>query len=246
MIGAALEEHAGAGVGRRDRGLTFLAEAPRIEAESERLRRRGREGPDRGDPRGHRARHEPVGDTPGVPWDGPIVTIADELQDTTVDAIVAGHTHRVSNLMVGDILVTEGINAGASYSVLQLWSRTATSPGPAARRASPRTSASRRAPTCRRSSTTANAETAALRNQVIGTQANDILRDPTRLRESEMGNLVADAMRAKYPGRVDAAFTNSGGLRADLVCTPPSAAARRRARSPGARCSRCCRSATAR
>jgi 2',3'-cyclic-nucleotide 2'-phosphodiesterase (5'-nucleotidase family) len=37
-----------------------------------------------------------------------------------------------------------------------------------------------------------------------------------------MGNLVADAMRLKYPG-VDAALTNSGGLRADLVCTPPSA-----------------------
>jgi 2',3'-cyclic-nucleotide 2'-phosphodiesterase (5'-nucleotidase family) len=29
-------------------------------------------------------------------------------------------------------------------------------------------------------------------------------------------------MRLKYPG-VDAALTNSGGLRADLVCTPPSA-----------------------
>ena len=37
-----------------------------------------------------------------------------------------------------------------------------------------------------------------------------------------MGNMVADAMRAKYPG-VDAAYTNSGGLRQDLVCTPPSA-----------------------
>jgi 2',3'-cyclic-nucleotide 2'-phosphodiesterase (5'-nucleotidase family) len=37
-----------------------------------------------------------------------------------------------------------------------------------------------------------------------------------------MGNLVADSMRAKYPG-VDAAYTNSGGLRADLVFTPPSA-----------------------
>ena len=37
-----------------------------------------------------------------------------------------------------------------------------------------------------------------------------------------MGNLVADAMRAKYPG-VDAAYTNSGGLRADLLCTPPAA-----------------------
>jgi 2',3'-cyclic-nucleotide 2'-phosphodiesterase (5'-nucleotidase family) len=68
----------------------------------------------------------------------------------------------------------------------------------------------------------ANAQTAVLRNQVIGTQATDVLRDPTRLNESEMGNLVADAMRAKYPG-VDAALTNSGGLRADLVVTPPSA-----------------------
>lgn len=66
------------------------------------------------------------------------------------------------------------------------------------------------------------AQAAVLRNRVIGTQANDVLRDPTRLHESEMGNLVVDAMRAKYPG-VEAALTNSGGLRADLVCSPPSA-----------------------
>ena len=51
---------------------------------------------------------------------GPILDIADTLQDTTVDAMIVGHTHRVSNLMVGDILITEGVNAGASYSVLQL------------------------------------------------------------------------------------------------------------------------------
>jgi 2',3'-cyclic-nucleotide 2'-phosphodiesterase (5'-nucleotidase family) len=37
-----------------------------------------------------------------------------------------------------------------------------------------------------------------------------------------MGNMVADAMRLKYPG-IDAAYTNSGGLRADLVCAPPAA-----------------------
>ena len=37
-----------------------------------------------------------------------------------------------------------------------------------------------------------------------------------------MGNMVADAMREKYPD-VDAAVTNSGGLRADLVMSPPSA-----------------------
>src|SRR4029077_17971709 len=57
---------------------------------------------------------------PAVPWDGPITTIAQGIQDTTVDVIVAGHTHRVSNLMVGNILVTEGINAGASFSVVQM------------------------------------------------------------------------------------------------------------------------------
>jgi 2',3'-cyclic-nucleotide 2'-phosphodiesterase (5'-nucleotidase family) len=68
----------------------------------------------------------------------------------------------------------------------------------------------------------ANAQTAILRNQVIGTQSIDILRAPTRLFESAMGNMVADAMRLKYPG-VDAAITNSGGLRQDLFCTPPSA-----------------------
>ena len=37
-----------------------------------------------------------------------------------------------------------------------------------------------------------------------------------------MGNMVADAVRQQYPG-VDAVLVNSGGLRADLVCFPPSA-----------------------
>jgi 2',3'-cyclic-nucleotide 2'-phosphodiesterase (5'-nucleotidase family) len=68
----------------------------------------------------------------------------------------------------------------------------------------------------------ANADTAVLRNQVIGTASIDILRDPARLHESAMGNLVADAMLDKYPG-VEAAITNSGGLRQDILLTPPSA-----------------------
>jgi 2',3'-cyclic-nucleotide 2'-phosphodiesterase (5'-nucleotidase family) len=62
-----------------------------------------------------------------------------------------------------------------------------------------------------------------LRNQVIGTQKFDILRDdPARLKESAMGNMVADAMRAKYPC-VQAALTNSGGLRQDLRMAPTGA-----------------------
>ena len=139
-----------------------------------------------------------------------------------MDVIIGGHTHRVTNVMVGDILVTEALNAGISYSVLQLmvlgndvvWaggaSRVAKNLGVAPRA------------DVQAIVDAANAETAVLRNQVIGTQVNDILRDPARKSESEMGNLIADAMRLKYPG-VDAAYTNAGGLRADLVCTPPSA-----------------------
>ena len=69
----------------------------------------------------------------------------------------------------------------------------------------------------------ANADTAPLRNRIIGTQTVDILRhDPARLRESDMGNLVADAMRAKNADDgVQAAITNSGGLRQDLRFNPP-------------------------
>ena len=89
----------------------------------------------------------------------------------------------------------------------------------------------------------ANAQTAVLRNQVIGTQSFDIRRAPTRLFESAMGNMVADAMRLKYPG-VDAAYTNSGGLRQDLLLFPPLRA-NNLVKLPGARCSRCCLSATA-
>src|SRR4029078_5463303 len=68
----------------------------------------------------------------------------------------------------------------------------------------------------------ANAQTAGLRNQVIGTQSINILRDLNRKTESAMGNMVADAMREKYPG-VEASWTNSGGRRQDLLVSPPTA-----------------------
>ena len=179
--------------------MKFLPAAERIEAESERLHRRGvdvqivliHEGTANGT--------NAIDGTAAVPWDGPIATIAQALGDTTVDAIVAGHTHRVSNLMVGDILVTEGINAGASYSVLQLMVERGdvTWAGGATRIAkdigvTPRADVQAIVDT-------ANAETAVLRNKVIGTQIADIKRDLTRLNESQMGDFVADAMRRKYP-----------------------------------------------
>ena len=75
-------------------GLQFLDEAERIERESALLRRKGvrvqvvviHEGAVAGANR--------VDGNPSAPWTGPIMTIVGELQNTTVDLVIAGHTHR--------------------------------------------------------------------------------------------------------------------------------------------------------
>ena len=136
--------------------------------------------------------------------------------------MIAGHTHRIANTVVGRIPVVEGVNAGGSYTVAQLmvadgdvaWTGAAT-------RVAKNIGVAEK-PAVKAIVDDANAKTAVLRNKVIGTQTANILRDPARLSESALGNLVADAMRAKYPG-VEAAITNSGGLRQDLFFSPPSA-----------------------
>jgi 2',3'-cyclic-nucleotide 2'-phosphodiesterase (5'-nucleotidase family) len=203
-------------------GLKFLDEVETIRSESEKLRQLGVKVQIVLIHQGTTVGSNAVDGTAAVAWAGPIMTIVQGIQDTSVDVVLAGHTHRVSNLMVGNILVAEGINAGASYSVVQMivqggdveWAGAAT-------RIAKNLGVAQR-PDVKAIVDDANAQTAVLRNQVIGSQLFDIKRAPTRLFESAMGNLVADAMRLKYPG-VDAAYTNSGGLRADLLVTPPTA-----------------------
>ena len=222
VIGAELESTPELVSAGATAGLKFLDEGPRIKAESERLRALGVKIQIVVIHEGTAVGQNTIGNAAGVPWQGPIMGIADELQDTTVDAMIVGHTHRISNLMRGNILITEGINAGTSYSVLQLlvkggdvaWAGGAT-------RVAKTLGVAQRADV-KAIVDDANAKTAVLRNQVIGRQSIDILRAPTRLKESAMGNMVADAMRLKYPG-VDGAYTNSGGLRQDLLVSPPSA-----------------------
>ena len=203
-------------------GLAFLDEADRIKRESANLRRQGVEVQVVVIHEGSAAGTNTIGNVPGTPWTGPIQEIVGKLQDSGVDLVIAGHTHRIANTMVGRIPVVEGVNAGGSYSVAQLmvkngdvaWAggttRIAKNLGVAGR------------PDVQAIVDKANADTAVLRNKVIGTATIDIRRDLNRLKESAMGNLVADSMRAKYPG-VDAAITNSGGLRADILLAPPSA-----------------------
>ncbi len=203
-------------------GLAFLGEAETIRVESAKLLAQGIQIQIVLIHEGTVAGENAVDGNPPVPWSGPIIAIAQAIQDTTVDVILAGHTHRISNLMVGHILVAEGLNAGASYSVVQMIVQ-----GQDVEWAGAATRVAKNLGVAERSDVKAivddaNAQTAVLRNAVIGTQAFDIRRAPTRLFESAMGNLVADAMRLKYPG-VEAAITNSGGLRADILCAPPSA-----------------------
>jgi 2',3'-cyclic-nucleotide 2'-phosphodiesterase (5'-nucleotidase family) len=203
-------------------GLDFLPAVQTIKEESAKLRRRNIKVQVVLIHEGAAVGANPTGNAPGAEWEGAIIDIAEGIQSTEVDTIIAGHTHRIANTTVGDILITEGVNAGGSYSVVQMvvtdnnveWAggatRVAKNIGVAARA------------DVQAIIDNANAETAVLRNQVIGTQQFDILRAPTRLFESAMGNMVADAMRLAYPG-VDGAYTNSGGLRQDLRCNPPSA-----------------------
>ncbi|MBP7148881.1 MAG: 5'-nucleotidase C-terminal domain-containing protein [Acidobacteria bacterium] len=203
-------------------GLRFLPAVQTIRERSEALRQQGvdvqlvllHDGTDSG--------RNALGAEPAVQWTGHAVDIAGAVQDTTVDAILGGHTHRVSDVNVGHILVVEGLGGGGSYSVLQLvvdgadvaWA------GGATRIA--KTLGVARRPDVQAIVDDANGKVPALLDTVVGRQQFDIRRAPTRLFESAMGNLVADAMRLSYVG-VDAALTNSGGLRADLLCLPPSA-----------------------
>ncbi len=46
---------------------------------------------------------------PAAPWEGPIIGIVEALQDTTIDLVIAGHTHRAANTVVGRIPVVEGV-----------------------------------------------------------------------------------------------------------------------------------------
>jgi 2',3'-cyclic-nucleotide 2'-phosphodiesterase (5'-nucleotidase family) len=208
-------------------GLTFLDEAERIHMESEKLREQGVDVQIVVIHNGANVGANAIDGNPASAWAGPIIDIVNQLQDTTIDLVLAGHTHRIANTVVGHIPVAEGVNAGGSYSVAQLMVR-----GDDVAWVSPSTRAAKNIGVARRPDVQAivddaNAQTAVLRNQVIGSLALDpadpldtgITRAPSRLFESEMGNMVTDAMRLQYPG-VDAAVTNSGGLRADLLYAP--------------------------
>ena len=223
VIGAGLEDTPELVSAGATAGLTFLPAAERIKAESERLRRKGVRVQIVVIHEGTAVGSNAVDGQAPVPWEGPVVGITKALQrhhggrrhrrahppgvqpDGRQDPGHRGHQRR--RQLLGAAVDGQGrrrqLGGRRRPGSQQLW-------------------VSRSDPTSKAIVDDANAQTAVLRNQVIGTQTIDIRRDPTRLNESAMGNLVADAMRQKYPG-VEAALTNSGGLRQDLLVSPPTA-----------------------
>ena len=187
----------------------------------------------------------PIDGLPAAPWDGPINGIVDALQDTTVDLVIAGHTHRIANTVVGRIPVVEGVNAGGSYSVAQLmlkdgdvaWTGAST-------RVAKNIGVAPRADV-QAIVDEANAETAPLRNQVIGTRSD---RHPAR---PDAPDRVGDGQprRRRDARRSTRRPRRRSPTRAacgpDIPSTPPSPPTQPGRRSRTARCSPCCRSATA-
>jgi hypothetical protein len=123
VIGAELESTPELVSANATTGLSFLDEATRIHAESERLKALGVNVQVVVIHQGATVGLNPIGNAAGVAWDGPILGIADALQDTTIDMMFVGHTHRISNFVRGRLPIVEGFNAGMSYSVAQLMVR---------------------------------------------------------------------------------------------------------------------------
>jgi 5'-nucleotidase len=158
---------------------------------------------------------------------GEIISETAEMQNTAVDAIIAGHSHSYLNTTVNDILIVEGFGLGTAFDTVNLTVDRKTGDVIEA--------TAEVVPTCNTEDITPDAETAALvahydeqvtaiENRVVGTAAADVTRDPAPAGEillgeqlngeSALGDLIADAQRAYADA--DIAFMNPGGIRQNI------------------------------
>jgi 5'-nucleotidase len=160
---------------------------------------------------------------PGV--SGEIIGIVNRL-DPEIDLVISGHTHSFTNTLLpsssgSPILVTQAFSAGTAYSEIDLMidpksrdvvSKTArvvttfADAGPGLN------------PDAAVASLVGQAERAVapLAGRVIGKFTGDMTRTQNAAGESSLGDLIADAQRARMG--TDFAFMNPGGIRADLFC----------------------------
>jgi 5'-nucleotidase len=147
---------------------------------------------------------------------GEIISETAEMSDA-VDVVVAGHSHSYLNTTVDDKLVVEGFSLGTAFDTVSLTVDRKT--GDVIE------SSAKVVPSCNEG-IQPDPETAALvakydeqitpiESRVVGAAATNITRDDSATAgESALGDVIADAQRT-YAG-TQIAFTNSGGIRADI------------------------------
>jgi 5'-nucleotidase len=206
-------------------GLEFRDEADTVNALVPELKARGVEAivvliHEGGFPTGN------YNECPGI--SGPIVDIVKKF-DKAVDVVVSGHTHQAYVCEIDGRLVTSGDKYGTIVTAIDLKLDPAT-----------RDVISARADNVivRTGVYSADPEQTALlqayekvagpiANRVAGSVTASLSRMPNEAGESVLGDLIADAQldatRADDNGGAAIAFTNPGGIRADIVKKPDGA-----------------------
>jgi len=152
---------------------------------------------------------------------GAILQIANRMSND-VGVIVSGHTHRAYVCTIGTKLVTSAASFGRLITDIDLGIDKGT--GKIVSKAARNVIVTRDVP---RSPAVASILDryrpfyAAIAHKVVGSIRSDITRKQNAAGESPLGDLIADAQleatKDLSKGGADVAFTNSGGLRADLV-----------------------------
>ena len=228
VVGAVTAETPGLVVGERIRDLEFQPEAAPINAAAAALRAAGVHAIVLVIHEGLRA---PV--TPGAApvaqdlLQGRLAEVLAEL-DGGIDVVVAGHTHKLNNVLVAradgpPLLVVQARAYGEAYSAIELTiDRASGSVAAKSARVLP-TWADRgpgRHPARRIAALVASASsaTAPVESRPIGTAATALRRGEPAEPESSLGDLVADAQRAA--AGTELAFMNAAGIRSDLERGP--------------------------
>lgn len=165
-------------------------------------------------------------DPDGCDVTGPIVDIANGLS-SDIDVVVSGHTHRAYVCTMGTKLVTSAASFGRLITDIDLTIDRAT--GDVVSKTARNVVVTRDVPP--HAGVTALVDRyrpfyTPLATRVVGTIAAEIRRAANDAGESALGDVIADMYletgQAADPTAV-AAFTNSGGIRSDLVGQPPAA-----------------------
>jgi 5'-nucleotidase len=163
---------------------------------------------------------------------GPILDIVRALSPE-IDVVISGHTHQAYNCRVDGRLVTSAASFGRLITDVDLRIDRAT--GDVVSSSARNVIVTRDVP--KDVATTRLVDhyrpfAKTIGDRVVGRITVELPRTQNANGEAPLGDVVADAYLAAartQPGGADAAFTNIGGIRGDLVAQPPAAPGRPRA-----------------